>query len=89
MEDGGNLRRGVAAPQRQDEGRGVAASAVPYASIHRSAWNRYSPKFAGTEFPEVHLHSGLPVGASTYPLRLRLFGQLQFGVHVRNPMEVQ
>jgi hypothetical protein len=31
------------------------ASILPYASIHRSAWNRYSAKFVLTEFSEVRL----------------------------------
>jgi hypothetical protein len=32
--------------QQHAEGRGLAASALPYALIHPSAWNRSSPKFA-------------------------------------------
>jgi hypothetical protein len=43
------------AAQQHEEGRGLAASALPLALIHPRAWNRYSANFATTEFSEVGL----------------------------------
>src|SRR5215212_2376430 len=49
-----------------------AASALPYALIHRSAWNGHSAKFAYTEFSEVRaaptrLGARSLRGATPYP----------------------
>jgi hypothetical protein len=40
---------------QHEEGRGLTASTLLFALIHRSAWNRYSANFAFTAFYEVRV----------------------------------
>src|SRR5215203_204277 len=67
----GGSPRHVGGPKGVVEGRTVAAPALLLALIHPSAWNRYSPKFAGTEFSETRFE-GLEEASTTLAVAARI-----------------
>jgi hypothetical protein len=55
-------------------GRGIAAPALPYALIHRSAWNRYSQKlvYRILHSPGLTLSESHILGDLLTPIRVSL-----------------